>query len=95
VNSNRPTRTDQPPFVPYLERAKRRFPNALIGGSGRYAIAEVAKNGRTLRVFLTDSPDRQKAVEIAKQHGFEHATKTDLGFDVDAWLSKLPDRYPD
>ena len=79
-------------FEPRLERAKHRWPNAQISGSGRYAIAEIGSSGRTLRVVLTDDPDRQKAAELAKQLGFEHCIKSDLGYG-EALLDRIPDRH--
>jgi len=38
MNSNRP-QPEQPAFIPFLERAKHRFPGATFHGSGQFAVA--------------------------------------------------------
>jgi hypothetical protein len=73
----------------YVELAKRRWPNAAILGGGQFAVADIGESGRTLRVFLTDSRERQSSVAL----GCDHAVKVDLEFDAESALKKMRDPY--
>jgi hypothetical protein len=74
----------------YHDIARRRWTNAPIIGTGRFAVMDVSEQtGRTLRVFLAETPEQQRAHAL----GCNHAIKVDLEFDAESALAKMRDPY--
>lgn len=74
----------------FLEKAKRRWQNCPVSGSGRYAIVVLGVNtGRTQRVILVEDEATQKAAAL----GYDRCDKVDLGVDGAALLARIPDRH--
>jgi hypothetical protein len=87
VNSGR--QTEQPAVQPWLEKAKRKFPDAKVIGNGRFALQPI-DSPKTIVLCET----RCEAESMVAQP--ERVRVTDLQAPtLMETLAKMPDRYPD
>jgi hypothetical protein len=88
VNSVHP-QTEQPAIQPWLEKAKREFPNAAIVGSGRFALLPL-DSPKTIMLFETRDEARGMVVDESRVRITDLQAPTLM-----ETLAKIPDRYPD
>jgi hypothetical protein len=73
----------------FLEAAKRRYPDQVVGGSGRYAVVTPCA-GPLGKILLFESRDEAQAIILDPKR----AHIVDLGgLSGDELLAKIPERY--
>jgi hypothetical protein len=87
VNSS--TQTEQAAVQPWLEKAKRKFPDAKIIGSGRFLLLPL-DSPKTVMLFETRAKAESMVVDSSRVRITDLQAPTLM-----ETLAKIPDRYPD
>jgi hypothetical protein len=72
----------------FLERAKRRWPKNVVGGSGRFAVVTSAL-GPMSKILLFETYTEARCQILDPKY----ASVVDLAVDGEALLAKIPDLY--